>query len=93
MRFLRLYINNISINKVWYYYFQSIYFNIIYSYADIAVGAYKSGHVIVLRSKPVVRTNLTVYTVPSTLQRNISNFLIEACIEYHSYDTVSTHGE
>ncbi|XP_011701218.1 PREDICTED: integrin alpha-3-like [Wasmannia auropunctata] len=60
-------------------------------YADIAIGAYKSGHTIVLRSKPVVKTNLTVYTVPSTLQRNVSNFLIEACVEYHNYDAANTH--
>ncbi|XP_018304279.1 integrin alpha-8 [Mycetomoellerius zeteki] len=60
-------------------------------YADIAVGAYKSGHVIVLRSKPIVRTNLTVYTIPSTLQRNISNFLVEACVEYQNYNTTNIH--
>ncbi|XP_018399144.1 PREDICTED: integrin alpha-9-like [Cyphomyrmex costatus] len=60
-------------------------------YADIAVGAYKSGHVIVLRSKPIVKTNLTVYTIPSTLQRNISNFLVEACVEYHNYNATNIH--
>ncbi|XP_018358282.1 PREDICTED: integrin alpha-PS3-like isoform X1 [Trachymyrmex cornetzi] len=60
-------------------------------YADIAVGAYKSGHVIVLRSKPIVRTNLTVYTIPSTLQRNISNFLVEACVEYQNYNITNIH--
>ncbi|KAL6254197.1 hypothetical protein P5V15_014819 [Pogonomyrmex californicus] len=56
-------------------------------YTDIAVGAYKSGHVIVLRSKPVVRTNLTLHTIPSILQRNVSNFLIKACVEYDSANT------
>ncbi|KYM88635.1 Integrin alpha-PS3 [Atta colombica] len=60
-------------------------------YADIAVGAYKSGHVIVLRSKPTVRTNLTVYTIPSTLQRNINNFLVEACVEYQNYNITNIH--
>ncbi|KAG5330741.1 ITA9 protein, partial [Acromyrmex charruanus] len=60
-------------------------------YADIAVGAYKSGHVIVLRSKPIVRTNLTVYTIPSTLQRNMINFLVEACVEYQNYNSTNIH--
>ncbi|KYN30945.1 Integrin alpha-PS3 [Trachymyrmex septentrionalis] len=60
-------------------------------YADIAVGAYKSGHVIVLRSKPIVRTNLIVYTIPSTLQRNISNFLVEACVKYQNYNITNIH--
>ncbi|TGZ45907.1 Metalloendopeptidase mitochondrial [Temnothorax longispinosus] len=50
-------------------------------YADIAVGAYKSGHVVVLRN---------VYK-PQTLHRNNSSFLIEACVEYHSYDIPHTH--
>ncbi|XP_029667439.1 integrin alpha-4-like isoform X1 [Formica exsecta] len=59
-------------------------------YADVAIGAYKSGHVVVLRSKPVVRTNLTIYTVPSTLQRNISDFLITVCVNYYGYDTANT---
>lgn len=67
--------------------------HLCHRYADIAVGAYKSGHVVVFRSKPVVRTNLTVYTVPNTLQRYIRSFLIEACVEYHSNDTTNIHGE
>ncbi|XP_011336748.1 integrin alpha-PS3 isoform X2 [Ooceraea biroi] len=60
-------------------------------YADIAVGAYKSGHVIILRSKPVVRTNLAIYTVPNTLERNDSNFSIKACVEYRGYNMANKH--
>ncbi|XP_020292418.1 integrin alpha-PS3-like isoform X2 [Pseudomyrmex gracilis] len=60
-------------------------------YADIAVGAYKSGHVIILRSKPVAQTNLTIITTPSILKRNDSNFLITACVKYHGYDTANMH--
>ncbi|KAH0945019.1 hypothetical protein HN011_005493 [Eciton burchellii] len=60
-------------------------------YADIAIGAFKSGHVIILRSKPVVRTNLTIYTVPSTLERNVSNFFVTACVVYHDYDMAEKH--
>ncbi|KAG5336226.1 ITAM protein, partial [Acromyrmex heyeri] len=69
----------------------TIYIFVVYRYADIAVGAYKSGHVIVLRSKPIVRTNLTVYTIPSTLQRNMINFLVEACVEYQNYNSTNIH--
>ncbi|XP_011863449.1 PREDICTED: integrin alpha-PS3-like isoform X2 [Vollenhovia emeryi] len=60
-------------------------------YVDIAVGAYKSGHVVVLRSKPVTRTFLTVHTVPSTLQININRFLITACVEYRRNNVENTH--
>lgn len=66
---------------------------IIHRYADVAIGAYKSGHVVVFRSKPVVRTNLTIYTVPSILQRNISDFLITVCVNYHGYDTANRRGK
>ncbi|XP_072751774.1 integrin alpha-9 isoform X2 [Anoplolepis gracilipes] len=59
-------------------------------YADVAIGAYKSGHVVVLRSKPVVKTNLTIYTDPSTLQRYVSLFFIAICVDYHGYDTAKT---
>jgi len=74
------------------YLFCYIYF-VIRRYADIAIGAFKSGHVIILRGKPIVRTNLTVYTVPSTLERNVSNFSVTACVEYRGYDMADKHGE
>lgn len=67
--------------------------SVIYRYADIAIGAYKSGHVAILRSKPVVKTNLIIYTVPSILQRNISDFLITVCVNYHGYDIANTRGK
>lgn len=66
---------------------------VFFRYVDIAIGAYKSGHVVVLRSKPVVKTNLTIYTVPSTLQRNISDFFITVCVNYHGYDMANTRGK
>lgn len=66
---------------------------IIRRYADIAIGAYKSGHVVVLRSKPVVRTNLTIYTVPDTLERNDRNFSIRVCVENRGYNMANIYGK
>ncbi|XP_046750568.1 integrin alpha-PS5-like [Diprion similis] len=53
-------------------------------YADIAVGAYLSGHVALIRSKRVVTTKVTLAsdTRQITLQSNPSNFTIEVCSSY-----------
>ncbi|XP_024225722.1 integrin alpha-PS5 isoform X3 [Bombus impatiens] len=51
-------------------------------YLDIAVGAYKSGHAIILRSKPVTKTQLLIETVPNTLQRDARQFLVKICPLY-----------
>ncbi|XP_046750569.1 integrin alpha-PS5-like [Diprion similis] len=53
-------------------------------YADIAVGAYLSGHVALIRSKRVVTTKVTLTsdTRQITLQSNRPNFTIRVCSSY-----------
>ncbi|XP_015594346.1 integrin alpha-V [Cephus cinctus] len=50
-------------------------------YPEVAIGAYKSGHVVVLRGKPVVRTIVTSKIYPSSLNRNSTSFQLETCID------------
>ncbi|XP_076177580.1 integrin alpha-8-like isoform X2 [Ptiloglossa arizonensis] len=55
-------------------------------YLDIPVGAYKSGHAIVLRSKPVIKTELVIRVAPNVLERDAEQFLIETCPRYDGYN-------
>ncbi|XP_043256911.1 integrin alpha-9-like isoform X2 [Colletes gigas] len=55
-------------------------------YPDIPVGAYKSGHAIVLLSKLVVKTELVIRAVPDALDRNAKKFVIEICPRYYGHN-------
>lgn len=57
----------------------------IYRYLDIAIGAYKSDHAIILRSKPIWKTELFIETIPNILQRNAKQFLVRICPRYNMY--------
>ncbi|CAL7946483.1 unnamed protein product [Xylocopa violacea] len=51
-------------------------------YLDIAIGAYKSEHALVLRSRPIMKTKLVIGTVPDILQRDARQFLLNICPSY-----------
>ncbi|KAK0162059.1 hypothetical protein PV327_008427 [Microctonus hyperodae] len=51
-------------------------------FPDLAVGAYKSGHAIILKSRPVIKTNFYVSTIPTSLPQNSTNFLVKICVQH-----------
>lgn len=51
-------------------------------YPDIAVGAYLSGEVVLLRSAPVVTVNVTLTYPPIRLLRNATSFVVDIWIFY-----------
>ncbi|XP_076659028.1 integrin alpha-PS3-like [Halictus rubicundus] len=61
-------------------------------YLDIPIGAYKSGHACVLRSKPVVKTELVIRVVPNVLERDAKHFSIEVCSQYSGHNIESLQG-
>ncbi|XP_065573133.1 integrin alpha-PS4-like isoform X2 [Artemia franciscana] len=55
-------------------------------YNDIVVGAFQSGHVVVLRSKPIISVKMRLVAEPPTFgvsfTSSINNFQLTACIQY-----------
>ncbi|XP_070157103.1 integrin alpha-PS4 isoform X2 [Polyergus mexicanus] len=51
-------------------------------YSDIAIGAYLSGEVVLLRSAPVVTVNVTLTYPPIRLLRNATSFVVDIRISY-----------
>jgi len=49
---------------------------------DIAVGAYKSGHAIVLKTSPIIRYEASITPGVSSIGFNAKNFTIKACLTY-----------
>jgi hypothetical protein len=60
---------------------------------DIAVGAYKSGHAVVLKTRPVIRYEARITSEVSSIGLNASRFNVEACITYKGKDTPLTVGK
>ncbi|XP_053990457.1 integrin alpha-8-like isoform X2 [Hylaeus volcanicus] len=58
-------------------------------YLDIPVGAYKSGCAVILRSKPVIKTELSIRVTPNVLERDAKQFVIRICPRYDGYNMQS----
>jgi len=65
--------------------------NIFLSFADVAVGSFKSGHAVVLRSHPVITFKPALNTSTRSVHHRMFNFFCTACLTYtglHVPDTV-----
>jgi hypothetical protein len=49
---------------------------------DIAVGAYKSGHAIVLKARPIIRYEANIIPDVSSIGFSAESFNITACLTY-----------
>ncbi|XP_063981527.1 integrin alpha-4-like [Diachasmimorpha longicaudata] len=51
-------------------------------FPDLAIGAYKSNYAMVLNSRPVVKSNFRAVTIPFSLDRNSTSFVIQVCANH-----------
>lgn len=49
-------------------------------FPDIAIGAYLTGHALVLKSRPVLKTEMLMTSRPRTLDRNTTSFMLTICV-------------
>jgi hypothetical protein len=62
--------------------------------SDIAIGAYESGHTILLRSHPAVDITATLKTVPEQIRINdTSPFQSIVCLSYSGIDAPEEIGQ
>ncbi|XP_044746245.1 integrin alpha-PS3-like [Coccinella septempunctata] len=54
-------------------------------YKDIAVGAYQSGHVVLLRSRPLVIVNSYFARKPNAISTQVDEFTVYLCHEFSAY--------
>ena len=60
---------------------------------DIAIGAYKSGHAIVLKTSPIIRYEADITPDVSSIGYNATSFNIKACITYRGKNVPPTVGK
>ena len=60
---------------------------------DVAVGSYSSGHVMVIRSRPVAILEGSTSTIPTKLAYSAKNFEIKACVKYSGRGVPETERE
>jgi hypothetical protein len=60
---------------------------------DIAVGAYKSGHAIVLKTRPIIKYEANITADVSSIGFNATSFSIKACIAYKGKNVPPTVGK
>jgi hypothetical protein len=60
------------------------------SVADIAVGAFRSGHAVVLKARPVITYQASIAPGVSSVDFNATSFVIKACITYKGKNVPST---
>lgn len=46
----------------------------------------------ILRSKPIIKTELLIESVPNTLQRNATHFLVKICPVYTIHNILRSEG-
>lgn len=54
----------------------------VFKITDVAVGSFRSGHVLILRTQPVIRVVNTVTIRPRNIDYRIDEVTVESCIFY-----------
>jgi hypothetical protein len=61
--------------------------------ADIAVGAHKSGHAVVLKTSPIIKYEASITPDISTIGFQVTSFNIKACISYRGKNVPANVGK
>ena len=62
-------------------------------FTDIAVGGFLSGHVVLLRTRPVVIITGSIISTPSRIDFEAKSSTIEICLSYNGYKVPNKLGK